>query len=481
VIDPTLTFSLYISGSNQDTAKAIGHDANGNIYIGGITLSTDFEEDPNNNNMVPGGPQQANNNGGYDCFIVEVYPTTPAGNNPVGFATYLGGSGDDILTDLHVAPNGLVYLTGYTNSVDFPQGTVAAYQNSLTGTSDAFVVIYDVTQPVGNQLIYMSYLGGDTAAAGYGVTSDSKGRLYVVGTTNSSELPTVNGIQGLNGISNVFVSGFDPSQSDINTLFFSTFLGGSVVDQGTGIDIASDGTLWITGTTDSPDFPMAGNSYQPSLAGTLNDTFVAQLDPIAGALLYSTFMGGSGIDQAQRIRINPQGGLVVTGFTQSVDFPIVGGAIQPTYGGGGDAFVYVLNPAATGNMPQLVYSTYFGGSDEELATGLAVDSKGIIYVSGSTGSPNLPVTANALGSAQMGGIDGFVLVLDPTASSATGKLYASYLASIGEQSAYGIDVDANGTLWITGWTNDTIFDPNVTPKTSPTGDIDGFLMGLTLP
>ncbi len=480
VIDPTLTFSLYISGTSQDTAKAIGHDAKGNIYVAGITLSTDFEEDPNNNNMVPGGPQFANNDGGYDCFIVQVVPTTPAGNNPVGFATYLGGSGDDILNDMYVAPNGLVYLTGYTNSVDFPQGNVAAYQNSLTGNSDAFVVIYDITQPVGTQLIYMSYMGGDTGASGNGVVADSKGRVYIVGTTNSSELPTVNGLQGLNGTANAFVSGFDPSQSDVNSLFFSTFLGGSVTDTGNGITIAPDGTLWLVGQAYSPDFPMAGNSYQPTNAGS-GDTFVAQLDPIAGALLYSTFFGGSGIDLAQRVRMDPKGRVVVTGFTQSSDFPIFGGAVQSTYAGAGDAFVYILNPAATGNSPQAVYSTYFGGSGAELATGLAVDSKGVIYVSGSTGSLNLPVTGSALGSSQMGGEDGWVLRLDPTISGRSGILYASYVASVGLQSAYGVDVDATGTLWITGWTNDTLFDPTVTPKTAPVGDIDGFLMGITFP
>ena len=482
VIDPTLAFSLYTNGSAQDTAKAIGHDANGNIYIAGITISTDFEQDPNNNNMVPGGPQQANNGGSYDCFIAEIFPNTAAGQNPVAFATYLGGSGDDILNDMHVAPNGLVYLTGYTNSVDFPQGVVAAYQNALTGNTDAFVVVYDVTQYVGNQLVYSTYLGGDTGASGNGVTADSKGRVYVVGTTNSSELPTVNGTQGLNGISNAFVSGFDITQSDINTLIFSTFLGGSAVDQGNAITAAPDGTLWIAGTAGSPDFPMAGNSYQRTLAGTTSDTFIANLDPIAGTLIYSTFLGGTGIDQARRIALDPNNHVVVTGFTSSTDFPVVGAAIQPAYGGGGDAFVYVINPFATGNTGQLLYSTYFGGSGAELATGLAVDSKGLIYVCGSTGSLDLPVTATALGASQMGGNDGFVLKLDPNAASAAGgKLYASYIASIGQQSAYGVDVDPHGTVWVTGWTNDALFDPNLTPKATGAGVINGFLMGLTLP
>jgi hypothetical protein len=288
----------------------------------------------------------------------------------------------------------------------------------------------------------------------------------------------VNGLQGLNGISNAFIAGFDATQSDINSLFFSTFLGGSITEVGNGITIAPDGTLWVVGQTNSPDFPMAGNSYQPTNAGA-GDTFVAQIDPIAGALLYSTFFGGSGIDLAQRVALDPKGRVVVTGSTQSTDFPIFGGAIQATYGGTSDAFVFILNPAATGDASQLIYSTYFGGSGAELATGLAVDPKGAIYISGSTGSRNLPVTPNALGPVQMGGQDGFVLKLDPTIAGSGGILYSSYIASLGLQSAYGVDYDTTGNIWVTGWTNDTIFDPTITPKTTPSQDIDGFLMGIS--
>jgi hypothetical protein len=477
VIDPTLTFSLYISGSSQSTAKAIGHDAKGMIYVAGITLATDFEIDPNTTQM-PGGPQFANNDGAYDCFIVQVNPTVTDGSNPVYFATYLGGSGDDILNDMFVAPNGLVYLTGWTNSTDFPQGNVDAYQNSLTGTSDAFVVIYDITQSVGLQLIYSSYIGGDTAAAGNGVTADSQGRVYVVGTTNSSELPTVNGLQGLSGESNVFVSGFDATQSDINSLFFSTFLGGSDIDEGYGIAAAPDGTLWIAGQTYSPDFPMAGNSYQSNYDAN-GDTFVAQLDPVQGALLYSTFLGGSGIDTAQKVRLDPKGRVIVTGATQSSDFPTTPDAMQAKYGGAGDAFIFVLNPAATGAMPQLVYSTYYGGTGAELASGLAVDAKGVIYVAGYTGSVNLPLSANALGTARTGGQDGFMLKLDPTVSGPSGMLYSSYIASVGSQIAYGVDFDAMGTIWATGWSNSGVFDAlGGVAKTTAAQNIDGFLMGV---
>lgn len=489
VIDPTLTFSVYLSdlaGNSQNTARAVGHDANGNIYVGGITLSTDFEIDPNTMQM-PGGPQFPNNDGGYDMFIVQIYPNVAAGVNPVAFATYLGGSGDDILNDMFIGPTGLVYLTGYTTSTDFPSGNVTGWQTSLTGTQDAIVCIYDLTQAVGSQLIYASYMGGGTGATGNGVTADSQGRVWIVGTTNSAEVPVVNGLPaGLNGDSDAFVSGFDARLSDVNSLIYSTFLGGSLVEQGYGITAAPDGTFWVTGETYSPDFPLYGNSYQPTLAGTAN-AFVAQIDPNqSGILLYSTYFGGSGIDLATRVKLDATGRVVITGYTLSKDFPATGDAMQLTNNGfskgNGTAFITLLNPAATGDMPQLIYSTYYGGSGEDYPDDLVTDASGAIYISGYTGSFDLPVTANALGNTRTGGKDGFVLKLNPAIAGPAGMIYSSYIASTGDQTSYGLDVDATGTIWITGYTTGGIFDAlGGVAKSSVAGNIDGFLMGITLP
>ncbi len=478
MIDPTLTFSLFISGTSQDTARAIGHDARGLIYVSGITLSTDFEIDPNTT-QVPGGPQFANNDGGYDLFIVQVDPTITDGSNPVAFATYLGGSSDDFLNDMYVAPGGLVYLTGYTTSTDFPAGTIAGFQTSLSGTTDAFVVIYDVTQPVGSQLVYSSYLGGGTGAAGNGVTADAKGRVFIVGTTNSSEIPVRNGLPaGLTGGSDAFIAGFDPSKSGDATLFFSTFLGGSSFEEGNGITIAANGTLWVVGQTYSTDFPGAGNAYNFGSNGSA-DGFIVNIDP-GGNYLYSTYIGGSGVDSAQRVTLDSKGRVVVTGYTLSTNFPVSAGAVQSTNNGMGDIFVSILDPTIANSAAQLVYSTYYGGSGAEQVNGIAKDAKGAIYVTGITGSPDLPITGNALMNARTGGQDGFVLKLDPTISGPTGIVYASYVASPGSQTAYGVDVDAKGTIYVTGSTNAGIFDAlNGIGKTTPSGDIDGYLLGFT--
>jgi hypothetical protein len=487
VIDPSLTFSLYVSGlagNAQNTCKAIGHDSNGFIYVGGITLATDFEIDPTIQ-QIPGGPQGANNSGGYDMFFVQVNPNTPNGNNPVGFATYVGGSSDDILTDMHVGPTGLVYLTGYTTSTDFPAGNVAGYQSSLSGTTDAVVVVWDATQPVGQQLVYSSYLGGGTGAAANGITIDSQGRFYIVGTTNSSEVPVVNGLPtGLNGNSDAFVAGFDPSKSGVNSLFYCTFLGGTSNEQGYGITLAPNNTLWVVGETYSNDFPMTGNGYQQSSAGGA-DAFIVQIDPVAGgSLLYASYLGGSRIDMARKVAFDSKGRLIVTGYTLSGDFPATGDALQSANQGFskgfGNTFVTVVNPSAATNA-QLIYSTYYGGSGDESPTGMATDASGAIYITGFSGSFDLPVTSNAMETQRVGGQDGFVLKMNPSVAGPAGLLYSSYIGSVGSQTSYGIDLDSKGTIYLTGYTSGGIFDAlNGTAKTSVAGNIDGFLMGITL-
>src|SRR5262249_18466894 len=158
---------------------------------------------------------------------------------------------------------GLVYLTGYTKSKDFPAGNVTGYQPTWTGnattSADAFVVAYDATQPVGQQLLYSSYFGGGTSVACNGITLDSKGRIFVTGTTNSSEVPVRSGLpSGLVGASDAFIAGFDPKVAGDASLFYCTFLGGSTIEQGYGIAAAPDGTIWAVGQTYSPDFPLYG-------------------------------------------------------------------------------------------------------------------------------------------------------------------------------------------------------------------------------
>jgi hypothetical protein len=281
----------------------------------------------------------------------------------------------------------------------------------------------------------------------------------------------------LNGSSDAFVSAFDPSQtSPASTLFYSTFIGGSSFEIGSAITMAPDGTLWIAGETLSTDFPLQGNSLQNSTAGE-GDAFVVQLDWTQGSNgeLYGTYFGGSGLDVAQKIAVDGLGRIVVTGYTLSSDFPLAG-AYQPVNKGAGDCFITVLNPYATGSMPQLVYSTYYGGRGAEIPTGLRADSKGVIYVTGYTGSADLPITQNALGKVRAGGQDGFVIKLDPSGKA---LLYGSYVASTGNQIPYGIDVDKSGNIYLAGPTSGGIFDAlGGSAKPNAIGNVDAFIFGF---
>jgi hypothetical protein len=178
-------------------------------------------------------------------------------------------------------------------------------------------------------------------------------------------------------------------------------LGGSSEDQGFGIAVDGNGHAYVTGWTVSTDFPTA-NALQVAHAGGGIDAFVTKLDPVGSALVYSTYLGGSGGDFANSIAVDPAGNAYVTGGTGSLNFPTTPGAFQPTFGGG-DAFVTKLNSAGSG----IVYSTYFGGSDSDIGVGIALDAAGSVYLTGYTRSTNFPVTPGAFQVTRHGCLDEF--------------------------------------------------------------------------
>lgn len=469
VIDPTLTFSAYVGGSSQDTAKGIGHDAASFIYVAGITLSTDFG--------LAGDSKQTANAGGYDVFVARFDPRASFDSQTV-YTTYLGGSADDILSDMFVSPQGRVYLTGTTKSTDFP--TVNPAQASLTGTSDAFLAVLDPSRPAGSALLYSTYYGGGTNVAAYGVTADSKGRAFIAGTTSSGDISIVNGFQPtMNGSNDGFVAGFDLTQTGSSSLIYSTFLGGSSWELCNAIAVAPDDTLWVGGETFSPDFPTAGNPYL-NVNVANGDAFLAHLDPSKGgnSLVYGTYLAGSGFDSIQRLAVDAKGRVIASGYTTSTDFPVTSGAIQPAYKGASDAFVTILDSLATGNSPQLVYSTYFGGSGADMPTGIKLDANGLIYLTGFTASSDMSVTPGALGPQRAGGQDGFVLQLDPTATGSAGLLYSSFIATAASQIPYGIDVDSTGRIYVAGGTTGDLFAGVGSIRVSGTGNSDAFVMGF---
>jgi len=472
VIDPVLILAHYLAGSYQDIAYGIGHDSKGLIYVAGATNSTDFD--------TAGTPLQATAGGAGDVFLAVLNPALSPGSQLI-YATYLGGTGLETFGAIAVGPNGDVYLTGSTVSANFPLKNAA--QSALGGSSglaDAFVVWFDPTQT----LIYSTLLGGGGVDTGTAIAVDSKGKIWIAGNTQSTDFPNSGGFQGsLIGVQNMFVAGFDPSQSGAATRVYSIYIGGTRWDNAHGIALAPDGTLWLAGGTYSTDIWMVGHSYQPGSNGS-GEGYLAHINPGLGAkaLLYSTFLGGSDIGEITAIVLDPTGHVIVTGYTIASDFPVTSGAYQRHYGGNTDAFVSILDPSVTSSVrsEQLVYSTYFGGSDADAPFDLKRDSKGVLYLTGYTLSPNLVTTSNAAQRAWDYSLDAFALKFDPSQPGAAALDYSSYLGSDGLQVGYGVDFDTKGNIYLTGFSSGPIFSAFGGPaKTTGAGNVDAFVVGLS--
>src|SRR5216117_1725182 len=248
-----------------------------------------------------------------------------------------------------------------------------------------------------------------------------------------------------------------PLVIDPIVLSYSTYLGGSGVDSGGGIAVDADGNAYVAGRTGSPNFPTVAGAFQPT-GGSTTDAFVAKLNPAGSALVYSTYLGGSGFDSGAGIVVDAAGNAYVTGSTASTDFPTTAGAFQTAFAGSGpfgfgDAFVTKLDP--TGSA--LVYSTYLGGSGDDLGSGIAVDAAGNAYVAGGA-STNFPTTAGAFqttfASTSAINFDVFVTKLNPTGSA---PVYSTYIGGSGGDSGTGIAVDSAGNAYVTGGTNSANF------------------------
>jgi beta-propeller repeat-containing protein/ASPM-SPD-2-Hydin domain-containing protein/HYDIN/CFA65/VesB family protein len=330
---------------------------------------------------------------------------------------------------------------GATTSTNFP--TTNALQASNAGGNDAFVAKLN---PTGSALVYSTYLGGSGYDVGTGIAVDSAGNAYVTGSTASTNLPTMNPLQPVygGGQYDVFLAKFNSTGS---SLIYSTYLGGSDYDIGDGIAVDSSGNAYVTGTTASTNFPTV-NPLQPAKGGGA-DVFVAALNPAGSALVYSTYLGGSGDEQGLGIAVDSAGNAYVTGNTTSTNFPTMN-PLQPAFGGGFyDAFVAELNAAGSA----LVYSTYLGGSNEDQGFSIAVDGSGEVYVTGMTYSTNFP-SKNALQASNAGGFDAFVAKLNATGSD---LVYSTYLGGSGTEYGQGIAVDSSGNAYVIGSTASTNF------------------------
>ena len=312
----------------------------------GYTLSTDF----------PTKNQYQTDQGGTDAFVTKI-DTTLNGAASLVYSTYLGGGSLDYGVGIAVDDSGNAYVTGYTDSTDFP--TKNQYQTNQ-GSTDAFVT--KINTGLSGGLVYSTYLGGGDDDRGLSIAADNSGNAYVTGYTDSTDFPTKNQYQTNQGSTDAFVTKINTGLS--GGLVYSTYLGGGDDDRGLSIAADNSGNAYVTGYTDSTDFPTK-NQYQTNQGST--DAFVTKINTgLSGgfSLLYSTYLGGEADDKGRGIAVDNSGNAYVTGYTLSPDFPIKNQ--YQTYQVGYDTFVAKINTGLSGG---LVYSTYLGGGKRRQGSG----------------------------------------------------------------------------------------------------------------
>ena len=424
-----LVYSTYLGGSGTDVATGISVDSSGNAYVTGSTASSDFP--------TTVGAFQTVRNGDGDVFVTKL---NAAG--ALSFSTYIGGSKEDVPMGSAVDASGNTYVIGTTSSPDFPttpgaiQPAKASAKCSLNGKdytcTDAFVAKLNAT---GTGLVYSTYLGGSSFDFGLGIAVDGSNNAYVTGATLSADFPYASPLQpfwgGTCGPPSALHPCIDAFVTKLNAagtgLAYSTFLGGTGDEIGFAVAVDSSGSAYVTGITDSTDFPTTPGSAQPALSSgtcgaapntfTCPDAFVAKLNATGSDLAYATYLGGSSIELAWGIAVDGTGNAYIVGGTSSNDFPTAN-PVQTYFGGGNCDFtrngvlftVACPNAFLSGLKPDgsaRTFSTYLGGAGGDIGFGVALDLSGDVYLVGTTVSADFP-TVTPLQAGLAGQSDVFV-------------------------------------------------------------------------
>jgi uncharacterized repeat protein (TIGR01451 family) len=395
--------------------------------------------------------------GGEIRFEVGAYDRSrPLVIDPVlNYSTYLGGTAADMGRAIAVDALGSAYVTGSTASVDFPTRNPIQATGGGGNGDDVFVAKLN---SAGTALVYSTYLGGGGADTGVGLTLDAAGRVYLIGETASGNFPTVSPLQATNGGgSDVFVAILNAAGS---ALTYSTYLGGTGDDFGADLALDASGNMYVTGRTASLNFPTL-NPLQTDSGDSADDAFATKMNAAGSALVYSTYLAGNGVDVGRGIAVNAAGEAYILGDTTSSTFT-TRNPIQNALSGPRDAFLVHLNASAT----DLVTSTYFGGTGEELAGGIAIDGTDNVYMTGATTSTDFPTMNPIRVSSGGGDDDGFVTKLG---AGGTTIVYSTYLGGNKSDAGRAIVVEANGAAYVAGDTSSTDF-PTVQPIQTNPGD-----------
>jgi len=465
VIDPTIAWSAYLGGddSSFDGMYGIAVDAAGNTYVAGYTSSPAFPTVP---------PYQSFFRGTKDVVIAKLDPT----GRSIVYATYLGGASEDVAYGIAVNGAGEAFVAGQTSSADFP--TTPGALQSVDGAPwpAGFVTRLNST---GNALVYSATIcrSYENVTTFTGIAVDAESNAHVTGYTTGNYPTTAGAIPWNAFFSHEYHAVFTVLNASGTSLLYSTYLTGNGDSYAHGIALDPSGNTYLTGSTNSLDFPTTPGSFQPKQTG-FPGAWVAKFSA-ANTLVYSTFLGDEG-EEGDAVAADSSGNAYVTGVTASRHFPVTAGAVQTSLKGEGDAFVTKLN--ATGTA--LLYSTYLGGSGGDSALGISVDSAGNAYLCGYTSSPDFP-TANPIqidkGPFGFGQSDAFVTKVDPAGRSLP---FSTYLGGSDSDTAYAIHVNGAGNdVRVAGSTASSDFPTNRALSTRgpwQAGNRDGFIASIAI-
>ncbi|MBI5670636.1 MAG: DUF11 domain-containing protein [Chloroflexi bacterium] len=477
ILDPTLVYCSFIGSSNANSGTGIAVDSSGNIYLSGYVATT-----PSGYYFPIVNPFQAKNGAAayndYDAFVTKLNPE----GNRVLFSTYIGGLYSDKALDMAIDSAGNVYLTGVTQSMNFPT------QNALYSVPIDDVCLSKICSDQafalklsaeGNSLIYSTFLGGSATDEGDAIAVDDEGNAYVAGKTYSADFPTVNALKATRGGSvDVFLLKINTNGTAVD---FSTYIGGSGFEALPDIELDNGGNIYLIGQTGSSDFPVtAANAFQLAIGGE-NDAFIMKLNRSASSAMYASYLGGAGNDVGQAIAVDSGGNIYLTGVAND-GFPTTPGAYDRTVGAiGPDAFIAKINPNVSGSA-SLVYSSFLGGAREEAPLDVVAFEDGTAYVVGRTESINFPLV-NAIQSNPNNtstDYDGFISRMNPSGSNLIFSTLLNGQTVGGDffDSITAVAGDARGNIYVTGTSKSTDFP--ITPNAYQPHNADNMGAGVFL-
>ena len=439
-------------------------------YIAGETWSSDF---PTSSGAYITTHDLSQH---YDAFVTKI----SASGDGLVYSTFLGGSSNEWGghgAAIAVDEDGCAYIAGGTISSDFPT-TPGAYDTTYNDSGDCFITKLNAS---GSDLVYSTLLGDTRWEECTAIAVDSAECAYVTGITGSESFPTTSGAydRTQNGQHDVFVVKLN---AEADALIYSTLIGSSDYEDGNAIAIDDEGRAYITGVTESPDFPTTAGVFDGTYNGGGRDGYILRLSADGADLLYSGFLGGGNMDWGRAVVVGGGGCAYVTGTTESPNFPTTSGAYDTVHNGLQDAFATKISSAGD----SLVYSTFLGGSKNDYPMGIALDPFGCACVTGATGwsqsyPSEFPVTAGAYDTTHNLGFqigDAFVTRFS---SSGSDLAYSTFLGGSDDDWGTGITLGDDGSAYVVGQTTSSDFPttPGVFDSTA-NGNEDAFVTKLSL-